>query len=470
MEYGVIVYKDTLNIGDDIQSYAAAQLLPRVDYYIEREHLDVFRPKEQEPVNVIMNGWFMYDKMGWPISPCINPLYISMHFWENDALGIENSFLEGVGSEDLKEHQPIGCRDKETQEFLERSGVKTWFSGCVTLTLRAKYPQNKQKYVCLVDVNEETESYVRKKYPDIDFRIIHHEENGIVDPEASWQERFINVEALLELYQNAMAVVTTRLHCALPCLALETPVLLLSDSEIAEQGRFEGLYSLLHTGTTIDFINGKLEYDLNNPGKNSKKYVKLRENITSQVSAFLEKNNVCTKALRARFETYDQDWERRALWKDIQLTKLMHKAIEIWNQRHASQEELQQGKDWLEQQYCNLQTEIKRLNNEAKKLNNEIQEIRTANMALENEKVELMLEKQHLTNEKLELQDKNIDLDILNASLRCKNKVLREKAEYYSRQCDIYYHTIEDMKSSFSWKVGWRMTAIPRKIVGLIRK
>ena len=64
MEYGVIVYKDTLNIGDDIQSYAAAQLLPRVDYYIEREHLDVFRPKEQEPVNVIMNGWFMYDKMG----------------------------------------------------------------------------------------------------------------------------------------------------------------------------------------------------------------------------------------------------------------------------------------------------------------------------------------------------------------------------------------------------------------------
>lgn len=58
MKYGVVVYHDTNNIGDDIQSYAAAQLLPQVDYYIEREHLDVFRPNEEGPVNVIMNGWF----------------------------------------------------------------------------------------------------------------------------------------------------------------------------------------------------------------------------------------------------------------------------------------------------------------------------------------------------------------------------------------------------------------------------
>ena len=69
MKYGVIVYEETNNIGDDIQSYAAAQLLPHIDYYIEREHLDVFRPKEDEPVNAIINGWLMYNKLGWPVSP-----------------------------------------------------------------------------------------------------------------------------------------------------------------------------------------------------------------------------------------------------------------------------------------------------------------------------------------------------------------------------------------------------------------
>ena len=112
MKYGVIVYKKTKNIGDDIQSYAAAQLLPQVDYYIEREHLDVFRSNEQEAVNVIVNGWMMYNKLGWPISPCINPLYLSMHFWENDALGVNDLFLQGLGSEDLRKHEPVGCRDK----------------------------------------------------------------------------------------------------------------------------------------------------------------------------------------------------------------------------------------------------------------------------------------------------------------------------------------------------------------------
>lgn len=96
MKYGVIVYRNTRNIGDDIQSYAASKLLPQVDYYIEREQLDTFRPKEDEPVNAIMNGWFMYNKLAWPVSPCINPLYISMHFWKNDALGIDSSFLKGL--------------------------------------------------------------------------------------------------------------------------------------------------------------------------------------------------------------------------------------------------------------------------------------------------------------------------------------------------------------------------------------
>lgn len=96
MKYGVVVYGETQNIGDDIQSYAAAQLLPSVDYYIEREQLDTFRPREDEPVNAIMNGWFMHNKFAWPISNCINPLYISMHFCKDDPLNIGNDFLLGL--------------------------------------------------------------------------------------------------------------------------------------------------------------------------------------------------------------------------------------------------------------------------------------------------------------------------------------------------------------------------------------
>ena len=135
MKYGIVVYEESNNIGDDIQSYAAAQLLPKVDYLIEREHLDIFRPKEGEIVNVIINGWLMYNKLGWPVSQCINPLYISVHFRKDDPLGIKDDFLKGLGGEELRKFQPIGCRDLETQQFLSEAGFETWFSGCVTITL-----------------------------------------------------------------------------------------------------------------------------------------------------------------------------------------------------------------------------------------------------------------------------------------------------------------------------------------------
>ena len=48
MKYGLIVFKETENIGDDIQSYAAIKYLPQVDYYIEREKLDEFVPENEE--------------------------------------------------------------------------------------------------------------------------------------------------------------------------------------------------------------------------------------------------------------------------------------------------------------------------------------------------------------------------------------------------------------------------------------
>ena len=45
MEYGLVVFNHTDNLGDDIQSYAAMQFLPKVDYLIDREAMDVFCPQ-----------------------------------------------------------------------------------------------------------------------------------------------------------------------------------------------------------------------------------------------------------------------------------------------------------------------------------------------------------------------------------------------------------------------------------------
>ena len=73
MKYGVVVYKNTDNIGDDIQSYAAKCFLPSVDYVIDREGLDTFQSEQSETVKAIMNGWYMYSKFNWPPVSCIEP-------------------------------------------------------------------------------------------------------------------------------------------------------------------------------------------------------------------------------------------------------------------------------------------------------------------------------------------------------------------------------------------------------------
>lgn len=360
MKYGVIVYSNTKNIGDDIQSYAASKLLPQVDYYIDREQMDIFRPLENEPVNTIMNGWFMYNKLAWPVSPCINPLYISMHFWKHDALGIGSDYLDEFGREDLCAHGPVGCRDTETRQMLEEKGIPTWLSGCVTMTLKPIYPKTEGDYICLVNVSERLEKWVRTRYPNEKFIVVDQEAENMVRQEADWTERFANVEKLLTLYQNAKFVFTTRLHCALPCLALGTPVVLVSQQDIAETGRFDGLRQYVRCAAEEDLLTGNTVYNLQSPEPNSEEFRRCANIITERVTAFVEANRVCTPELRARFERYDSEWVKRAEWKNRQLYNLSRSAIQRWNENAAWLNELQAAKDWNANKVQELENRLRR--------------------------------------------------------------------------------------------------------------
>lgn len=470
MKYGIVVFKESNNIGDDIQSYAAAQLLPQVDYYIEREYMDVFRPKEDEPVNVIMNGWFMYNKLGWPVSSYINPLYLSMHFCEYDALGIEGDFLDGIGGDDFREHQPIGCRDHATQQFLQKKGIQTWFSGCMTLTLDAKFPKTQGEYICLTNLDEETEHYIRQAYPSLEIRVISQEKTE-AEMEKSWEERFEDVEKLLTVYQNAKAVVTTRLHCALPCLALQTPVLLLSQSEIEEQERFDGLGSLVHHAAKEDLLAGKFAYDLNNPPSNPEEYQQIRRTLKETVRTFLEKNSVCTDALKQRMKRYDTQWEQRAVWKNQQLIRAVDHVNERWSQCHAQMEQLTQGKDWLEGQYkalkaqnLEMQGTIETWTNDYKALKTYTDELQTGKDWLEQQYTVLCRENEEKAEQIAALEEKKSSLCSQIQNLEEKLQREEEKLEQVHEELDQAHGELETMKNSYSWKIGRALTAVPRKI------
>ncbi len=181
MHYGVILNKATMNIGDDIQTYASARLLPHVDYILDREHMDSFQSDNHEPVAVIMSAWWMWRKWNWPPSECIIPKLVSMHInnyniYQNSS-PIYNEWVQGIGRKFFQENGPVGVRDKASLDFFQEQGIDSYFSGCITLTLpKQRLTEDAGTYVCLVDLKPSVEKKARELLKDtgLEIRVFTH--------------------------------------------------------------------------------------------------------------------------------------------------------------------------------------------------------------------------------------------------------------------------------------------------------
>lgn len=287
MKYGLVLFKDTDNIGDDIQSYAASQFLPKIDYVIDREKLDEFIPEKKEYVTTIMDGWYMHKKHHFPFSPYIHPLLISMHFSENDLITKPGyQFLDGYTKEFLSSYGKIGCRDESTKKALDTLGYQTYFSGCMTLTLDKVTKSKRGNYICVVDMKPEFVEKLKALYPSVEIKEMTHwlipEEQG----KLSLEERMNRVKEYLAIYQNAKFVVTDRLHVALPCLALETPVLLVYYEHNAD--RLETFKDYV-TYCSEDEYLAYTQEDFENI-QNPTQYKKIRNSLKRRIKAFIEES------------------------------------------------------------------------------------------------------------------------------------------------------------------------------------
>lgn len=276
-----------VNIGDYIQALASAQFLPQIDGFIQREKLKDYN---EEECKVIMNGWYIHHPEQWPPSTKIIPLYVAVHFnvLAKDVLFSPNSI------EYLKKFAPIGCRDTYTRDLLRQQGLDAYFSGCMTLTLGYKYKSKEKENICyFVDpyfithwnfyntlynffyliCNWKAINIIAKKYPEekkglrkrmilttfyrkykrfftkdtlINAEYICQQNKHYKESFKSDEERLNEAERLVKKYAKARLVVTSRIHCALPCLGLETPVIYTENGDQTETSscRFGGLRDL----------------------------------------------------------------------------------------------------------------------------------------------------------------------------------------------------------------------------------
>lgn len=293
MKYGLLYYKDTGNIGDDIQSYAASKFLPKIDYMIDRENIEMFAPNKKEKVATIMNAWYIHDGFNFNISPYIYPLYTSVFFkYIEYYKGIEvgSDYLNRNVIKSLKNYGPVGCRDNHTKKMLNKLGVESYFSGCLTLTLDKFSSVEKGNYIVVNGLSKDEIKYIKSKTKR---KIIEFKQDVKKKSfsDETWEERKKRVEDVLKLYQGAYMVITTKLHCSLPCLALETPVLLLYDISCQENKDRIGSYlSYLNYINRDEFEQTNIDFE--KPKKNKNKYLELREKLIKQCKEFIQSNKI----------------------------------------------------------------------------------------------------------------------------------------------------------------------------------
>lgn len=292
MKFGVLLHQYNKNIGDDVQAYAVSQFLPSVDCFIDRETIDTFKTEDGKPIAVPMCAWYMWHKWNWPPSDYIVPKLISMHYADHELANqpgspFKHEFLTGIGGEYLNAWGPVGTRDMFTKKKFDELGIETYFSGCVTCTL-PKQPiiPNVNKYICLVDVDKPVIDMVTKQLDGtgVEIKIFSHMDEK--DGKRTWEDRKKQIEKRLTIYQNAVCVLTKRLHCGVPCLAMEVPVLLVK--EMDDDIRFDPYYDWFYWCKTSDFKAGKCEYDILNPPANKGNHLEARERISNEIKAFVE--------------------------------------------------------------------------------------------------------------------------------------------------------------------------------------
>jgi hypothetical protein len=281
-KFARLIYKNTYNLGDEIQTLAAQSFLPYVDLDIDRERLD--ECPTDTIYKLILNGWFMHEPWHWPPSGGLNPLITSFHI--TDSIFDQNSqkvlprdiLLSEKKIQYLKKHSPIGARDLHTRDLLLEHGINSYFSGCLTLTLDLVGRFSGRSRFLAVDVPESIVEALEARHAVQFLRLTQS-----ID-EADHILKFKNAKELLRLYAESICVVTTKLHCALPCLAIGTPTLFVETQP--DRYRFSGLREFFFHTDQEKIFSGAFGYDVINPPANPTKHYPYREALIRQCEEF----------------------------------------------------------------------------------------------------------------------------------------------------------------------------------------
>lgn len=200
------------NIGDWVQIFAIENLYNYMG--INKEEIVSIKISELSsydgeyvilPINYPFYGYYQ-------LSNKIIPVYLGISV-------MSGSVAKGLR---MRNFQPIGCRDYHTMQEIQKVGLEAYYGGCLTITFPKRKGYSADK-TFIVDVSDN----VLNKIPD------SVKENAEYVRHVYYNEECGGEEKAREIYKRyekeAKLVITSRIHCAQPCMAAGIPVIFICE-------------------------------------------------------------------------------------------------------------------------------------------------------------------------------------------------------------------------------------------------
>ena len=243
----------------------------------------------------------------------------------------------------------------------------SYFSGCLTLTIDKIENVKKRDYIVVNGLKKEEIEFIKSKTNREIIEFKQDVKRGTFSEE-TWEKRKKRVEDTLKLYQGAHMVITTKLHCSLPCLAINEPVLLLYDDSCKEnEDRIGSFLPYLNYINRKEFILSNINFE--EPKKNKNNHLELRNELIKKCKQFIEDLKKCEETDLPEITKYklikeDERDARNVVIKYIQLLQKEYKNLK------EEYKNLKEENIIYENRIQDLKNHIEFLNNEYSKLEN----------------------------------------------------------------------------------------------------
>lgn len=280
------------NIGDWIQLFA-------IDYLYSYMHVD-----DNEIIKIKISELSTYDGE-YVILPINYPFYGYYQLsYKIIPVFLGISIINGSVAKGLRMQafQPIGCRDLHSLKAVQEMGLEAYMGGCLTITFPKRKKNMVNGKIFIVDLSEKVLAKVPQKI----------KENATYVSHVLYNEECLGREGVKDIYkrycEEASLVITSRIHCAQPCLAMGIPVIFICE---IPSFRYDVLrqYVPIYTLESMEKINWNPK-----PVELEEHKTRLLKNAASRVKEIYNKYEKITEISSFFLEGESYKYEIDSVW------------------------------------------------------------------------------------------------------------------------------------------------------------